>query len=715
MLVLALAFSFGACNNPAIGGRRLHTVSGTISADDSGSTGGAVVRLLSDGSPAGTVSVDGDGTYAINKVADGIYTIEVNHSGYVAGTISSFEVNDDVAGKDLILQKENSGPDSNISVVDGSGAEGGGESGSESGGEATGGESTGSESGGGETGNENGGESGSEGGGETGNESGDGSAGGESGADNSGDTAEPDAVTGASQSGGSGGGIAAGEPVPVPQTELISANGIMSALKIIKTKPAGNYRIELPYGGGGPPANYDLSDIPTPTTIVIDGNGYDYALSGGYDGKGSLLTIPEGITIFLVDVALYGANQNTKSVVTINGGTLVMKDGSKIGKNSGPVDGGGVQIWSGKLVMDGGEISGNTGISNGGAVFIRGGGDFIMRGGRISGNQASNCGAVFLYNGGSFVMEGGEISGNTSRNYAGGVLVNGGLFELRGGEIRNNVSHLYGGGVFVGYYSHLSGSGSGVFKQTGGVISGNMSAGGGGGVSVRGSSAVFVLTGGVISDNRAVPDDTIDPYGGGGVFVQDGLFICEGGRIINNETAYELWGGGGILVHGVEISSGAGSGGVDAISAASGGGGSSGGGGRSYQPGLTLNGGEISGNMAGNGMGSAIYAGGGEFALSLAPAISGRVLIEYQNEAAQHILIDGGFTGTTVTLDLRGNEGGISHISNWMKPILGMAAGGSIPAAILNRFVLGTFTPYSGGASVNLSNYKIGSNGRLSL
>jgi hypothetical protein len=523
------------------------------------------------------------------------------------------------------------------------------------------------------------------------------------------------------ESGGTGGNTeAAGETgsagktaapvaaIPIPETELVPG-GFGAALNAIKEKPAGAYRVELAVSGARPP--YNMTGFNTPVTILIDGGGKYLSLEGGYNGKGSLLTIPEGVTVFLKDITLRGCDTNTRALITVeNGGVLVMKEGAEItGAARSPVDGGAVRVNEGGVFqMDGGGIRNNTGISNGGAVFISGG-EFVMTGGEISGNQASNCGGVFMYNGGSFIMTGGTISDNTSKNYAGGVLVNGGNFEMRGGSITDNTSHLYGGGVFVGYYSHLSGGSGGVFVQKGGVIRGNRSAGGGGGVSLRGSGAVFVLKDGEISGNLAVPDSTIDPYGGGGVFVQDGgIFICQGGAVRDNITDYELWGGGGVLVQAKDA--GGSAAGVDALSGASGGGASGGGGGTTYRPGLTLNGGVISGNTAGNRRGAAIYAGTGDFTLSGAPSVDGPVCLEYQSAAAQHILINGDFTGAALTLDLRGNEGGITFIGNWTRPLLGPSG---IPAAVRSRFALRTFTPHKGSPVTNVSAYTIGENGKI--
>jgi hypothetical protein len=112
-------------------------------------------------------------------------------------------------------------------------------------------------------------------------------------------------------------------------------------------------------------------------------------------------------------------------------------------------------------------------------------------------------------------------------------------------------------------------------------------------------------------------------------------------------------------------------------------------------------------------MGAAIYAGTGDFTLSGNPSIDGRICLEYQSAATQHILINGGFTGTAATLDLRGDEKGITFVGNWMKPVLGMSGGGKIPASVRSRFALGKFTPYSGSPAADLSAYAIGETGLL--
>jgi hypothetical protein len=752
---IILVWVFISCPSPTDGGGKpSYTVSGIVTtAGDDSAAAGARVQLKQSGKNIGEAAeADDDGSYAISGIFAGHYTIDVSFDGYEPGTISAFTVSGNVSGKDLSLKKriaantgestetadgEETGGEDDADATSGAsqqtddtetGSGEAGDSGGENDADATSGASQqtdGTETGSGEAGDSggeddvdatsgasqqtDGTETGS-GSGETG-DSGTGDTGGTSTSDEtgSGETGDSggdvDVVSGASQHTGS-------SPIPIPAPRKTFSGGFGKVLDAVKNEPSGAYLVELTNGAARGP--YNMSGFNTPVTIVIDGKGNYISLAGGYDYKGSLLRIPAGVTVILKDIEFNGCDTNTASIVIVeSGGTLVMKDGAKIsGARRSPVDGGAVKVRGGGVFhMDGGEISDNTGISNGGAVFISSG-SFIMRGGKIIGNQASNVGAVFLFEGGEFTMEGGEISGNTSKNYAGGVLVNGGYFQMNGGVIKDNVCHLYGGGVFIGYYSHLSGTSGGVFAQKGGVISGNKAAGGGGGVSLRGSSALFILEDGEISGNQAVPDTSIDPYGGGGVFVQDGgLFECKGGKIINNVTDYELYGGGGILLASKD---GGGSGGVDVVSGASGGGSLSSGS-TGSNPNMILSGGYISGNTAGNGKGAGIYAESGNFTLSDAPAIHDRVCIQYQPQAAEHIFITGGFTGTTVSLDLRGNQNGITFIGNWIKPVLGMKGGGAVPDSVRSRFRLGTFTRYSTGTQnpVDISAYTIGGNGKV--
>jgi hypothetical protein len=107
--------------------KTVYTVSGTISVSDSGTGGspeGAQVQLKQGASAVGSAVSASNGTYTINSVLPGTYTIEVSLAGYDTGTIAAFEVSGDVTGKDLALTKTVYTVSGTISVSDSGSPEG---------------------------------------------------------------------------------------------------------------------------------------------------------------------------------------------------------------------------------------------------------------------------------------------------------------------------------------------------------------------------------------------------------------------------------------------------------------------------------------------------------------------------------------------------------------------------------------------------------------
>ncbi|GHV36893.1 hypothetical protein AGMMS49546_03190 [Spirochaetia bacterium] len=261
-----------------------------------------------------------------------------------------------------------------------------------------------------------------------------------------------------------------------------------------------------------------------PRTLSYDGRNVTVILSGGtaektisLSGGGSLFTLYSRVTLMLDNNVTLQGRSNSRSLVSVSGGTLIMKGGSKIKGNTSASTsssyGGGVNVSSGTFTMAGGEISGNTATatatttttssSYGGGVNVSGG-TFTMAGGEISGNTstttitytstntASSYGGGVNVSGGTFTMAGGEISGNTATatgttypfytasSYGGGVNVSGGTFTMAGGEISGNTgtatvtgtgtgtagtASSYGGGVYT--------NSNGTFTKTSGVIYGS--------------------------------------------------------------------------------------------------------------------------------------------------------------------------------------------------------------------------------------------------
>jgi TolB-like protein len=193
-------------------------------------------------------------------------------------------------------------------------------------------------------------------------------------------------------------------------------------------------------------------------TITLKGDGTTRTISN--KGGGGLFTVPEGVTFVLDNgVTLNGGNKEA-GLVSVLGGTFVMKTGSTVrrAKNSGVYVGSG-----GAFTMEGGTITGNSAAiwGNGGGVLVGDGGTFTMEGGEIRGNTAKNYGGGGVYvGGGMFTMEGGTISGNSAKESGGGVFVDrGGTFTMEGGAISGNTAKDYGGGVCV--------KGSGTFIKRG--------------------------------------------------------------------------------------------------------------------------------------------------------------------------------------------------------------------------------------------------------
>jgi len=208
-----------------------------------------------------------------------------------------------------------------------------------------------------------------------------------------------------------------------------------------------------------------------PQTLGYSGkSGVTIAISGiegmctiNLSAQGVLFTISSGTTLILDNnITLNGRSGNNGSLVSIDDGTMIMNEGTKIAGNSNSLSslsfGGGVSV-KGRYV-------------NGESVR----GTFTMNGGTISGNSSHYGGGVYVNSDGTFIMNGGTISGNTAfysnsnpnsfPNGGGGVYVQDyGIFTMKGGAISGNIAtpSSGGGGVYaIGY-----------FRMSGGVIYGS--------------------------------------------------------------------------------------------------------------------------------------------------------------------------------------------------------------------------------------------------
>jgi phosphate transport system substrate-binding protein len=186
----------------------------------------------------------------------------------------------------------------------------------------------------------------------------------------------------------------------------------------------------------------------TPYTFTNAFKGKTITLTGGdtpaelqLEGRGSLFTVKEGVTLILEkNLTLRGSNGNNRSLVAINKGTLEMKDGSAILDNTAH-SGGAVNVASGTFIMDGGKISGNSAYYGGG--IHSSGSNVTIQGGTISHNRADAGGGIYLNDGNNnFIMTGGIISANEAGYRGGGMAAYDGYgsFTKDGGIIYGNDS-----------------------------------------------------------------------------------------------------------------------------------------------------------------------------------------------------------------------------------------------------------------------------------
>jgi len=335
-------------------------------------------------------------------------------------------------------------------------------------------------------------------------------------------------------------------------------------------------------------ANESINPLDLPKisniTIILRGIGANRTLS--LASGGNMFSVNNGVTLILDNnITLHGIPQNQNqdprgygnilALVSVNGGELIMNNGSTITGNythnrNGYYEdiSGGVSVNNGTFIMNGGIISGNTsncqiphnlyGASQGGGVFVKSGASFTMNNGTISGNVGGSGVSVS----GTFEMNGGTISGNGGE----GVTVSG-TFTMNNGTISGNRGGVFVKGKFIMKNGTISGNTtlengggvkmvSGIFTMSGGTISGNTASGSGGGVYVSFRGTNFTKTGGTITGytgdqrngNVVKSSGTVRNYKGHAVYAGDTNFKIrestagpEDNLSIVNGTASGAW------------------------------------------------------------------------------------------------------------------------------------------------------------------------------
>jgi uncharacterized repeat protein (TIGR02543 family) len=153
-----------------------------------------------------------------------------------------------------------------------------------------------------------------------------------------------------------------------------------------------------------------------------------------FEGQGYLFSVDANVTLKLENIVLKGTSTNTRALVMIGAGKLILNSGSKItlNTNTSSAKGGGVYINGGVLEMNiGCEITENRATasgSKGGGIYVENKGTILIYGGLISGNRADGVsyyhgGGIYITGSSNATMSGGVIS----KNYAdsgGGIYIN---------------------------------------------------------------------------------------------------------------------------------------------------------------------------------------------------------------------------------------------------------------------------------------------------
>ena len=351
-----------------------------------------------------------------------------------------------------------------------------------------------------------------------------------------------------------------------------TATVVISGVRIV----GGNIGVEFSnYGGGIYNDGADLILINT----VIEGNaatgsssyGGGVFVDGGSvrieDGQilnnfaengGGLAVVSGQATLnnsrILSNVATFGAG------VDVTGGILTQTGDSLIAHNSA-TGGGGLNLWSGSVLLEGGQIFDNDAYSAGG-VYVWSG-SMTLSGTQIVDNSADLKGGGLCVVTGRVTLKNAMVFSNTADN-GGGIYSQLGSVVLVGGEIVSNTANTRGGGVYLQdagavltqtgastiSYNDAGYEGGGIYVESGAAtlsgvqIISNTADTKGGGICVNNSDAALILSGdGMVFQNEAGTN-------GGGVYVFQGGMTLHGGQILSNTAGFNGGGidmGGGIL------------------------------------------------------------------------------------------------------------------------------------------------------------------------
>ena len=207
------------------------------------------------------------------------------------------------------------------------------------------------------------------------------------------------------------------------------------------------------------------STISVSVTKTLDLNGHGIRMTG----NGSVISVGNNVSLTINDsdttrehyITLTNyrgtavSDTGTENAITKGSGVIKFSGGYITGGTGTNVSnynlGGGAYVNGGTLVLNNGTILGNYSVNDGGGVWVGNTGTFTMNGGKIMLNKPEGGGAITVGNNGysnntseigTFTMNGGFITQNTStfdNGYCGGVRANNGTIYVLGGSISDNI------------------------------------------------------------------------------------------------------------------------------------------------------------------------------------------------------------------------------------------------------------------------------------
>ena len=266
------------------------------------------------------------------------------------------------------------------------------------------------------------------------------------------------------------------------------------------------------------------SEITIDKELIINGNGDEATIISGGDSN----------RIFNIS----GATQVTINNISFTGGAA--------SDNGGALFISGTDVLINNSAFTNNTASGATAGMGGGAIYVMGDSDVTINASSLTGNEADGMtgsgGAILVGTGSNLTVNDCIITGNMAGRAGGGIEGNSGagtMITLTDVTLNNNTtasSPGNGGGL------HITGAGDTMI--TGGTVNNNTASAEGGGL--WNGSGTMTVEGTVISGNTASGDGA--DQGGGGIYNLSGTLNVNAETVISNNIADGASGsGGGIL------------------------------------------------------------------------------------------------------------------------------------------------------------------------